>query len=91
MCLAIPCKVIEIFEEDGEKYATAEYKGVKQKAKLTLLENVNIGDYVLIHTGYALEVMNEEDAKITLETWEELFDALDEMDGIKKTGKYIKK
>jgi hydrogenase expression/formation protein HypC len=44
---------------------------------------VKIGDYILIHTGYALEVMSEEDAKISLDTWEELFDALDEMDGIK--------
>ena len=83
MCLAIPCKVKEIYEEDGEKYAIAEYKGVRQKAKLALLENVNIGDYILIHTGYALEVMSEEDAKISLDTWEELFDALDEMEGVK--------
>ncbi|AEF96414.1 HypC/HybG/HupF family hydrogenase formation chaperone [Methanotorris igneus] len=80
MCLAIPCKVIEIIEEDGEKYAIAEYKGVKQKAKLTLLENVKVGDYILIHTGYALEVMSEEDAKLSLEAWEELFNALEEMD-----------
>ncbi|HIP17106.1 MAG TPA: HypC/HybG/HupF family hydrogenase formation chaperone [Methanothermococcus okinawensis] len=87
MCLAIPCKVIEIYEENGEKYAIAEYKGVKQKAKLTLLENVNIGDYVLIHTGYALEVMNEEDAKLSLETWEELFEALDKMDNEKDSNK----
>ena len=83
MCLAIPCKVIEIYEEAGEKYAIAEYKGVKQNAKLALLENVNIGDYILIHTGYALEVMSEEDAKISFDTWEELFDALDEMEGVK--------
>ncbi len=80
MCLAIPCKVIEIIEENGIKYAVAEHGGVKQKAKLTLLENVNIGDYILIHTGYALEVMNEKDALETLETWDELFTALDEMD-----------
>ncbi|EHP87773.1 HypC/HybG/HupF family hydrogenase formation chaperone [Methanotorris formicicus] len=85
MCLAIPCKVIEIIEEDGEKYAIAEYKGVKQKAKLALLENVKVGDYILIHTGYALEVMSEEDAKLSLETWEELFNALEEMD--KEEGK----
>jgi len=84
MCLAIPSKVIEIFEEDGEKYALAEYKGVRQKAKLALLEGVEVGDYVLIHTGYALEKMNEEDAKLSLDAWEELFDVLDEMDGIKK-------
>jgi len=84
MCLAIPSKVIEIFEEDGEKYAVAEYKGVRQKAKLALLEGVEVGDYVLIHTGYALEKMNEEDAKLSLDAWEELFDVLDEMDGIKK-------
>jgi hydrogenase expression/formation protein HypC len=80
MCLAIPCRVVEIIEEDGEKYAIAEYKGVKQKAKLTLLDKeVKIGDYILIHTGYALEVLSEEDAKLSLETWEELFKALEEM------------
>ena len=80
MCLAIPCKVIEIIEEDGEKYAIAEYKGVKQKAKLTLLDKeVKIGDYILIHTGYALEVLSEEDAKLSLDAWEELFKALEEM------------
>ncbi len=84
MCLAIPCKVIEIFEEDGERYALAEYKGVKQKAKLSLLEDVKVGDYILIHTGYALEVMSEEDAKLSLEAWEELFSALDEMDNKKE-------
>lgn len=80
MCLAIPCKVVDMFEENGEKYALAEYKGVKQKAKLALLEDVKIGDYILIHTGYALEVLSEEDAKLSLDTWEELFEALDEMD-----------
>ncbi|AAB98184.1 TPA: HypC/HybG/HupF family hydrogenase formation chaperone [Methanocaldococcus jannaschii] len=81
MCLAIPCKVVEIIEEDGEKYAIAEYKGVKQKAKLTLLDKeVKIGDYILIHTGYALEVLSEEDAKLSLEAWEELFKALEEME-----------
>ncbi|ADC68777.1 hydrogenase assembly chaperone hypC/hupF [Methanocaldococcus sp. FS406-22] len=80
MCLAIPCRVVEIIEEDGEKYAIAEYKGVRQKAKLTLLDKeVKIGDYILIHTGYALEVLSEEDAKLSLEAWEELFKALEEM------------
>ncbi|ENN96166.1 hydrogenase assembly chaperone hypC/hupF [Methanocaldococcus villosus KIN24-T80] len=78
MCLAIPCKVIDIIEEDGEKYAIAEYKGVKQKAKLTLLEDVKIGDYILIHTGYAIEKLSEEEAKLSLEAWEELFKALEE-------------
>lgn len=81
MCLAIPSVVIDIFEEDGEKYALAEYKGVKQKAKLALIEGVEIGDYVLIHTGYALEKMSEDEAKLSLDAWEELFDVLDEMDG----------
>ncbi|ABO34579.1 HypC/HybG/HupF family hydrogenase formation chaperone [Methanococcus maripaludis] len=84
MCLAIPSVVIDIFEEDGEKYALAEYKGVKQKAKLALIEGVEIGDYVLIHTGYALEKMSEDEAKLSLDAWEELFDVLDEMDGVKK-------
>ncbi|ADG13305.1 HypC/HybG/HupF family hydrogenase formation chaperone [Methanocaldococcus infernus] len=72
MCLAIPCKVIEIIEENGVKFAIAEYKGVRQKANLSLLENVKVGDYILIHAGYAIEVLPEKEAKESLELWEEL-------------------
>ncbi|WP_423792271.1 HypC/HybG/HupF family hydrogenase formation chaperone [Methanocaldococcus indicus] len=78
MCLAVPCKVIEIIEENNERYAIAEYRGVKQKAKLTLLDDVKVGDYILIHAGYAIEKMSEEDAKLSLEAWNELYKALEE-------------
>ncbi|WP_456471967.1 HypC/HybG/HupF family hydrogenase formation chaperone [Methanocaldococcus sp.] len=74
MCLAIPCKVIEIIEEDNVKYAIAEYRGVRQRANLSLLEDVKVGDYILIHAGYAIEKLPEEEAKESLKLWEELLE-----------------
>jgi hydrogenase expression/formation protein HypC len=68
MCLAIPGKIIEI---NGD-VADVEYgEGVVNKANVSMVE-VQIGDYVLVHAGFAIKVMSEEDAKQTLSVWEEM-------------------
>ena len=54
--------------------------GVRQEAKFNLLPDVEIGDYVLIHAGYAIEKLSEEAAKESLEAWEELLEVLEEED-----------
>ena len=54
--------------------------GVRQEAKINLLPDVEIGDYVLIHAGYAIEKLSEEAAKESLEAWEELLEVLEEED-----------
>jgi hydrogenase expression/formation protein HypC len=63
MCLAVPMKVVSI---EGE-VAIAEIDGVKREASLMMLnEDVNIGDYVLIHAGFAISRLDEEEALETL-------------------------
>lgn len=78
MCIAAPAHVIEINREDN--LLVADFGGAKQQAKLDLLPEVEVGDYVLIHAGYAIEKLSEEAAKESLEAWEELLDFLEEED-----------
>ena len=78
MCIAAPAHVIEINREDN--WLVADFGGARQQAKMDLLPEVEIGDYVLIHAGYAIEKLTEEAAKESLEAWEELLDILEEED-----------
>jgi hydrogenase expression/formation protein HypC len=68
MCLAIPMKLINIKGNKGE----VELSGVKKEISLALLKEVEIGDYLIIHAGFAIEKLNEEEAKKTLAIWEEI-------------------
>ncbi|MCS7233271.1 MAG: HypC/HybG/HupF family hydrogenase formation chaperone [Synergistetes bacterium] len=68
MCLAIPHKVIEI---DGNE-ALTEIGGIRKKIRLDLLENVEVGDFVLVHAGFAIEKLNIEEAKEILDAWREI-------------------
>ena len=78
MCIAAPAQVVEINRKDGLIYV--DFGGARQQAKLDLLPEVEVGDYVLIHAGYALEKLTEEAAKESLEAWEELLEVLEEED-----------
>ena len=82
MCIAAPAHVIEINREDN--WLVADFGGARQQAKLDLLPEVEVGDYVLIHAGYAIEKLTEEAAKESLEAWEELLDILEEEEKKKK-------
>ncbi len=73
MCLAIPLKVTDIENEMG----TVEVDGVVRKASLILLEDVSVGDYVIVHAGFAINIIDE---KAALETIEELRKIADSMD-----------
>jgi len=69
MCLAIPGKVIEI----NGKEATVDFGGVRRSVKIDLV-TVKPGEYVIIHAGYAIEVLDEKDALETLALLEEMLD-----------------
>ena len=60
MCLAFPAKVLEV---EGD-LATVERSGVKRKASLMLLPEAKVGDYVLIHAGFAMQIIDEQELKI---------------------------
>ena len=68
MCLGIPLKIIEI----NGKEAFGELNGVIKKIRVDLIENLKLGDYVMVHAGFALEIMKEEQAKDTLKILEEI-------------------
>ena len=63
MCLAIPAKVVEIAEGDQ---AIVDLGGVRKDVSLALLEDVQVGDYVIVHVGYALTRLDPEEAEKTL-------------------------
>ena len=70
MCLAIPGKIIEI--DKNKEHATVDYgNGTKRKANITLV-NAKIGDYILVHAGFAIEVLNEKEAQETLDLFREM-------------------
>ena len=74
MCIAVPLKVIKLFEEE----AVVGYKGVSMRVNLSLLEKVNIGDYVLVHAGCAIERLDREEGEKTKAIFDELFSEEDE-------------
>ncbi len=71
MCLAVPARVTTI---NGEE-AVLDYGGVTRKANISMLSDVNVGDYVLVHVGYAISKMDEEEALETLKLWDEMLAA----------------
>jgi hydrogenase expression/formation protein HypC len=71
MCLGIPMRVIEKNGAD----AIAESGGVKKNIRLDLIEGVDIGDYVLIHAGYAIEKLDNGEALETLELLRQVYRA----------------
>jgi len=72
MCLAIPARIIEL---EGDK-AVVDAMGNRFKAKTTLLPEIKLGDLVLVHAGFAISQVDEEEAK---ETWE-LFKQINEFE-----------
>ena len=63
MCLAVPAHVCELLPPDS---AWVELEGVRQRVSLALLDGVCVGDYVIVHVGFALQVLDEDEARITL-------------------------
>ncbi|MBE0531907.1 MAG: HypC/HybG/HupF family hydrogenase formation chaperone [Rhodospirillales bacterium] len=69
MCLAIPAKVVEL-NEGG--MASVDIGGVKKSISVSLVDGVKVGDYVIIHTGFALSKLDPEEAEKTLELFAEM-------------------
>ena len=71
MCLAIPMKLISLDGREG----TAEVSGVTRKVRLDLLPDAVIGDFLIVHAGYAIQRLDEAEANVILETLSEYFAA----------------
>lgn len=64
MCLALPARVIEI--DDSGQHGTVDMGGVRKQVSLALLDEVQLGDYVIVHVGYALTLLDQDEAEHTL-------------------------
>lgn len=70
MCLAIPGKIVEI--DSNNEHGIIDYgDGTKRKANITLVD-AKIGDYVLVHAGFAIQVIDEKEAEETLDLFKEM-------------------
>jgi hydrogenase expression/formation protein HypC len=76
MCLAIPARIINI-KEDKAQVDFGE--GVLREVNVTLV-NAKVGDYVLVHAGYAIQVLSEKEAQETIQLWNEILQAEAEVD-----------
>ncbi len=81
MCLSIPSKIVEILPDN---YAIVDTMGVKRKVSLDLMpEPIEVSDYVLIHVGYAMTKMREEDALESLKVYKEILKSIEEEEKLK--------
>ena len=73
MCLAVPLKLIEI----NGKTATVEAMGMTRQVRVDFIKDPQVGDYVMVHAGFAIERLPEGQALADLEAWEEMEAALE--------------
>jgi hydrogenase expression/formation protein HypC len=79
MCLAIPGKVVKIYSNEGLQMARVRFGGVTREACLDYVPETQLGDYVLVHVGFAISRVDEEEARRTYEALAEL-DQLGELE-----------
>lgn len=80
MCLSIPSKVVKIDREN--EVATVDTMGVQREASLSLMsqEDIHVGDYVLLHIGFVMNKIDEDEALKSLELYREIINAMNEED-----------
>ena len=76
MCLAVPSKIIEI---NADNIAKVEVDGVVREASLMLIEDINVGDYVIVHAGFAINKVDEEAALQTIQDLKNVLAAASEI------------
>jgi hydrogenase expression/formation protein HypC len=74
MCLGVPGKVIELYDAGGIKMAKVDFGGVVREACLEVVPEVKIGQYVIIHVGFAISVLDEDEAQKSLALLQELYE-----------------
>ncbi len=72
MCLGIPGKIIEVYTTGGLRMGKVDFGGVTRSACLEYVPDAQVGDYTVIHVGFAISRLSEEEAQATLETLREL-------------------
>ncbi|MCK5794968.1 MAG: HypC/HybG/HupF family hydrogenase formation chaperone [Anaerolineales bacterium] len=75
MCLAVPGKIIEIYQKQELKMAKVDFSGVTQEACIEHVPEAKIGDYAIIHVGFAISLLSEEEAQQSIDLLREIIEA----------------
>ena len=67
MCLGVPGKILEIYEKQGLRMAQVDFSGVKREACIEHVPEAKVGDYAIIHVGFAISLLSEEEAQETMD------------------------
>lgn len=80
MCLAVPGKIVDIYDSAGMRMCKVDFGGVTREVCLQALPDAKIGNYTIVHAGFALNLLSASEAKETLDTLRELGEIEEEMD-----------
>lgn len=72
MCLGIPGKIMEIYEQHGTRMGKVDFDGIQKEVCLAYLPELEVGDYTIVHVGFAITRLDEESAKETLALFHEM-------------------
>lgn len=79
MCLGIPGKIIEVYESSGLRMGKIDFGGVTREACLAYVPEAGVGDYTVIHVGFAISQLSEEEAQETLALLREIANVEEEL------------
>ena len=79
MCLGVPGKIIEIYEKDNLRMARVDFGGVERETCLEYVPEAVVGEYVIVHVGFAINRLSEEEAQATLGILREIMDLEEEL------------
>jgi hydrogenase expression/formation protein HypC len=79
MCLAVPGKIVEIKESDGLQMAKVDFGGIFREACLDYVPEAKVGDYCVIHVGFAISLLSEQEAMETLDLLKQISNIEEEL------------
>ena len=86
MCLAVPARIEKIYQKDGLKMACVDFGGVSREVCLDYVPEARVGEYCIIHVGFAISLLSEADAQETLALLNEIADIEEDLDAQPASG-----
>ncbi len=75
MCLGVPARIIEVFEKNGLKMGTVDFGGIQREVCLDYVPEAHLGDYCIVHVGFAINLLSEDEARDTLAMLQDIAEA----------------
>ena len=80
MCLGVPGKIVEVYTIGALRMAKVDFGGVLREACIEAIPEAQVGEYTIVHAGFALNLLSEDEARVTLDALAELSELVEEMD-----------